>query len=380
MLMSFCINCGKIVRNRKELHENLCMDCYVQSHPLVNFKKSKHPILFLCPDCLSFKLFKKWNDPTSENMSTDIMEELNNNLDSFLTHPNSLYVIISSLNPDPFDLSYVKAHKNITITVMIRGKVFPETSPISSITELVLKTEFQVCTRCKNIRANQHAAEITILKKGKSLTKEEINSYSSFLSKMFEKHATHGMGDYVLTPKAKKNKLIFQIGSVKLAKKLASSFRSKFGALVRESYKHEDQEKSRETRKKISILIRLLPFEIGDVLLYENTPLLILKIFEKQVECLDFFKNTSKKFPTNSLFKAKLLYSHDDLEEFSIISQYQDVLQIMDAQFQIYDLTPPTLFKIPSNNSKIKGFFFKDAIYILPPEKLSEENEFKRSI
>lgn len=363
--MSFCINCGKTVESRKRLLQNLCEDCHLKIHPLITVKKNKIPTISICPTCLSFKVFKNWESPHSQDLNNDILKVLNPRLDSLLSHPSSIEVDAISLEPDPFDLPKVKAKKSVILRFSAQGKVHPEFSSRSLTSELALKCKLETCTRCHNLRSQKHMAEITIVKKNKSFLPEEIQDNLSFISKIYEKQASSGP-DYILPPKIKRNQLMLNLSSISLAKKIASYFRTEKGALTRESYKYKDQEKSRETRKQISILIRLLPFKVGDVLLHKNNPFLVEKIHEKTIECYDFSTESYKKVPTNTLFKEKILFPSNSLEEFLMVSIFNDTAQLMDSQFHIHELPIEKFSKSPPLKSKIKGFFYQDILYIVP--------------
>ncbi|MFX1450546.1 MAG: NMD3-related protein [Promethearchaeota archaeon] len=358
----FCINCGKTGFSKEELLEGLCFNCYKLKNPFILLKKQ--PILHLCKYCFSIKTKKGW----IKTDALDFYEKANNflNDDVKLNFKIAPGLITDIKLDDSSDIQDLVQTNTINFEINYKGIVH-DIFEVNESQIHPIKIKFDMCESCKGFRAKISRSKIRIIAKNRNITELETEE----IIKLFKNSANiyKDPNLYILSPILSKKELIFRVSSIDFARNIADQLKSIFGAVVRESVKFQNRGKSKTKKQDLNILIRLLPFFIGDVIRYNNNLLYVASIQENNINCFDFKDKVMKKFKPKQLINGERYVAKSKLEKFIITAIYKDVIQIMDLKtFQTFEIeikNQPYLINI-SEGTEINGFREGENLYIIP--------------
>ncbi|NVM01471.1 MAG: hypothetical protein HWN67_04000 [Candidatus Helarchaeota archaeon] len=358
----FCINCGKTGLSKEELFEGLCFDCYQEKNPLIILKKQ--PIIHLCKNCLAIKTKKDWINTDQLNFYEKADKLLNEDAQTyFKIAPDITAEIRLDKSSGIQDLLQ---HNTINFEINYNGKVH-NLFEINEIQIHSAKIKLDICENCKGYKSEVSKSKIRIIAKKRNITESEIEE----IIRLFKNSANiyKDPNLYILSPILSKTELIFRVSSIDFARNIANQLKSKFGAVIRESIKFVDREKSKTKKQDLNILIRLLPFFPGDVIKYNNNLYYIISIHENNVNCFDFKAKEIKKFKSKQIINGERYLLKSKLEKFIITAIYKDEIQIMDLKtyqtFEIEIKNQPHLIKI-NEGTEINGFREGENLYLIP--------------
>lgn len=358
----FCINCGKTGISKEELFEGLCFNCYRAKNPLVMLKKQ--PIIHLCKDCLAIKTKKDWINTDELNFYEKVNKLLNEDAQSYFKIAPDITVNIRL--DESSGIKELLQYNTIGFEVNYNGKVHN----IFEVNESQIhsaKIKYDICENCKGYKSKVAKSKIRIIAKKRNITESEIEE----IIKLFKNGANiyKDPNLYILSPILSKRELIFRVSSIDFARNITNQLKSRFGAVIRESVKFVDREKSKTKKQDLNILVRLLPFFPGDVIKYSNNLFYVISIHENNINCLDFKSKEIKKFKSKQLINGDRYLVKSKLEKFIITAIYKDVIQIMDLKtFQTFEIEikkQPYLIKI-NEGTEINGFREGENLYLIP--------------
>lgn len=296
----FCYRCGK----EAPLVGGLCRECYAKEHSL--FSMAERYAVVACKTCDSFQL-EEW---MSFEHVEDIVERL------MQREAGKLKLVFMEDFDEPRH-EYVQVLYALTYYEEgywgVQARFLGFDDPFSSIPilephDFELHFKFTVCPSCSKKYGGYYEAVLQIRRDGRFLTKEEKDSFLAEVTSLSEEETRQFNMGFITQVRIRKEGIDFQMGSLKVTKKIARALQSRYGGTVSESYRlcGFDRQAGKE-RYRTTVVLRLSSYEEGRFVFFEErlwkvagaTDKLILRSFAEE-RVLDF-KKVEKEQAASSL-------------------------------------------------------------------------------
>ncbi|NVM53731.1 MAG: hypothetical protein HWN66_08510 [Candidatus Helarchaeota archaeon] len=351
-----------------KLIDNLCQQCYIELHPLLQFPLPLQ--LKLCKKCNRYYLKNRW--------ISSPFESLEHILDSALKDVIPLQVEIS-----PQAELEIKTHvfgkfesilktNSITIDIQAIGhahetlEIYPEVYKTRKVNLI-----FTVCPSCLSLRRGEYQAVLHILTPNREMLERERDYILSLVENESVRSTKLDFLAYITKFTMKKGKISFYIGSEKFARSLASIISYNLGGFLKETYKFGSRKIPKEVkRNKLYISLYLPTFVNGDLLWANNAPLFVIKVQGKSVVGINLTTHEKFKMPLKVLKNAKILQHWSDIRSFIYFSQTNETIQLMDLKnYEIFDVQKSSKYSELEVGRNIKGFEVDGKLYLIPNNK-----------
>ncbi|MHA1783880.1 MAG: NMD3-related protein [Candidatus Helarchaeota archaeon] len=364
----FCIKCGKDNLKKSELIENLCFDCYKEMNPLFTINRQKIPTLFLCKNCQNFRFSynKKWSHP-KENFFEDITSDLSANSSKFIKKDENIEIQFSIIDENKINFEVLNSNRMLRVRLdAVKIGEGDSENQFMDTEEIPIKIEVSICDKCNQIRRNLSRVELHFQGKNRMLKEDEILYIEEIIENEFEKFLKINPDVFILIPSKKGRVLKYKISSFKLAKKIANLIKNQLDATLREAFKYEDREKSRnKVRSQAIITVILPPFRVGEIFELRNEIYQVTSIMNKTIICLNLYSFQKTKFSFDDLKHAKEI-TDEMLNSFTILFISNNNVQIMDnSTFMTYDIPIKEPLKNVKEGMEIRGIKKENKIILI---------------
>jgi len=258
----FCYKCGK----EAPLTDGLCAACYASEHSLLELKERYD--ITACKTCDSFQM-EEWM-PFSH--VEDIIERI------IQKEAGKARVVFVEDFSDPtheciqcaYGMTYCDEYWLIESLFLGYDDPFSEI-PIREEHDFELHFKFTVCPSCSKKYGGYYEAVLQIRREGRFLTKEEKNLFLSEVTRLSEAELESYNMAFITQVLPKKEGIDFQMGSLKVTKKIARALQSAYGGTIAESHRLAgfDRQAGKE-RYRTTVVLRLSVFEAGLFVLYDG--------------------------------------------------------------------------------------------------------------
>ena len=332
-MKGFCYRCGY----EGELIEGLCKECYAQVYPLFHIPKEIK--IEVCHMCGSYKR-RTWQDPKGEDLYS-ILEEIayyatKDNLKK--AHKN---IEIEIIPQEPGQLPGGKRTKvEIPVKVVGRGKLPGEDRERTMEQDVKVCLQMVQCPRCSRYMSNYYEATLQIRAMNRPLTEEEKEEIDKFVRKEVEKRLKKDRMAFISKFIPKKEGLDYQIGSMGGARNIAASIKSKYGGKIKETAKLVGVGKDGRNLYRITIVVRIPEYKIGDIVEYRDKVYKVVSIKEDKLY-LEDITDSREKIPiqwSTAEKETRLLKRKEECPTATVISVSPETVVAMDDRnYEIYE-------------------------------------------
>ncbi|GBF36459.1 MAG TPA: hypothetical protein EYG77_01385 [Methanothermococcus okinawensis] len=332
-MKGFCYRCGY----EGELIEGLCKECYAQVYPLFHIPKEIK--IEVCHMCGSYKR-RTWQDPKGEDLYS-ILEEIayyatKDNLKK--AHKN---IEIEIIPQEPGQLPGGKRTKvEIPVKVVGRGKLPGEDRERTMEQDVKVCLQMVQCPRCSRYMSNYYEATLQIRAMNRPLTEEEKEEIDKFVRKEVEKRLKKDRMAFISKFIPKKEGLDYQIGSMGGARNIAASIKSKYGGKIKETAKLVGVGKDGRNLYRITIVVRIPEYKIGDIVEYRDKVYKVVSIKEDKLY-LEDITDSREKIPiqwSTAEKETRLLKREEECPTATVISVSPETVVAMDDRnYEIYE-------------------------------------------
>ncbi|MHA1321866.1 MAG: NMD3-related protein [Candidatus Helarchaeota archaeon] len=371
-MQNFCYKCGRSSEEAGQLINNLCHNCYKETHPLIEFPKIFK--IKLCKNCNRYYLKGRWISTQTNDLEKILDTAIKENVPlQIKSVPQVNLKIISHITGN---LDNILNRKQGSIDIEAIGTVHEALYDYKeTYRERPVKIDLIICPSCLSLKKGAYQAVLHILTPKRNMLEKERDYIYSVINDECERWIQIDSLAYISKIRIKKGKLTFFIGSEKFARSLALLLSFQLGGNVKETYRAGSQKIPKEIKKnKLFISIYLPTFKVGDLLLVKNTLLFITKIKGKRVWGFNL-KNHQKFIKPLRIFKnAKIIRQLNDLRSFIYFSQMRDAIHLMDRKnYQIYEIQKvPESIDLPIGGT-LKGFEIENQIYLIPENLIPKD-------
>ncbi|MEX2680544.1 MAG: NMD3-related protein [Candidatus Sigynarchaeota archaeon] len=369
----FCPVCSKTVSLDEIKKYTTCKACYNKEHPLFTLDKSSL-FIQICPTCMRYRNIeddaKAWNVPEAKVYKEVWMQAIYHFLLTKIPgHEKLDFFIDFKHEPDVLD-----SGKKKIVWFELTGRERDENEPREATMTVQLKYSVGSCNECAQKRVGYHNSVIqlrTAMKRAENdAIIEQMRHDVELLAARIESHGMAQVTSIETVPGGVDIKLV----SKKLGKVIAGQLRKKYCVEVKESFKLVGIDKetgSGQTRQFFGI--RLLPFLPGDVLLLPKSgdPCLVLKTTSAMLHLVSLTTGRVEHAKPDTFTEESIVFQSgkDNLAQFQVISlnKSDGTMNLMDlATFEERVEKIQPWLGIDAEGVTIAGFYFADALYLLP--------------
>ena len=352
-----CYQCGK-----PSVLDGLCTDCYNKEHPLIEVES---PLTLLsCKQCGSVKVPGGWKNLTFE--AADSGDLWPHQVDILLD--NEVKPLIEGIELEIEEEK--RLDRVLQIVLRAIGKSHEDLPVHEEEYPIEIRFSYGTCDTCGMKSGGYYEATLQIRADGRQLTEEEEDDIVRIVTEMTI--AQYGSDDKAFVSKVSSDKygLDFQIGSEHLCRSIADVLESKYLAQRKQNYKLIGQDKGGKDKFRITILIRLHRFGVGDFVRVLGNPCQVMAMSKGGLTCFDLVQRQRFTMnPKSSKWRTlEYLTSKDDKREFMITTRvYGKPVQLMDSKtYEIREIDESLFDSEIETGSAVYGLMVDEEFYLLP--------------
>ena len=354
-----CYQCGS-----PAVLDGLCGKCYDEEHPLI--KVSTPLSLLACRRCGSVKIPGGWKKLDAGVSDSDDLWPLQVDilLDNEVT-PSAPDIELTIEEEKRLDRVL-----NVIITAM--GSSHEDLPPHEEQHSVEIRFSYGTCGTCAMMSGGYHEAILQIRADNRSLTEEEEDDIVDTVTEMTI--AEYGSDDKAFVTKVSSDKfgLDFQIGSEHLCRMIAKDLESRYLAQRKDNYKLVGQDKGGKDKFRITILIRLNRFLIGDFIKVLDRPCQVMTMSKGGLTSFDLVQRERFTMnPKSSKWRTmEFITSKDERREYMVTTKvYGQPVQLMDSEsYEIREVDEALFDESIESGSTVYGLILDDEFYLLPSE------------
>ncbi|MHA2068427.1 MAG: NMD3-related protein, partial [Candidatus Thorarchaeota archaeon] len=337
-------------------------ECYRRTHPLVEVRTPLK--LLACKRCGAVKVPGGWK--TLIDQATDPEDLIERQIKILLQQEVQLHI-------DDVQLEYSQEKildrvRHILLTAS--GKSDPSLSAHSERYPVEVRFRYGTCDTCAMMSGGYYEAILQVRADKRPITDKEDEEIVSVVTNLTVAKYGKDVKAFVTEVSRDKYGLDFKIGSEHLSKRIADELQSKYLAQRKENYKLIGEDKRGKKKYRITILIRLPRFSLGDFVRVDSKPCQVTGMGRGGLSCYSLIDGN--RFTIN-LKSAKwktleFISPESDKRQFMIVSNlYNQPVQIMDSEsFEMYEIDQKDLTIEVATGATAFGLYLDGRVYLLP--------------
>ena len=340
-----CVDCGE----EKEIFRNgSCLSCYLKTHQF-----TKGPDVFTIPYCVHCKSYKYKNLWYLDSFETVLIRYIKH----YFSISHELENISFSFQCENAD-EYIK-HCNIDISGVLGGNNISESHSIE------IRIKNHVCDICSKQFGGYHEAIIQLRPEKKKFSDEKIDELLIFVEDQIISLQEKNVNLFLADMGREHGGLDFYLSDKQAAFTIVKKIQETYGGYITTSSKNVGMKDGRQLYRD-TYLLRLLPFDVEDLLRIHDTYFFIEKISKNSIHLLNLEKSEHSIHEASAIEDVVVLKSTDFVKEMIIVSQKETEIQVMDQKsYHIYVIKKPKDRRIDDEILPII-FIDEEHIYIYP--------------
>lgn len=322
-----CYLCGE-----PAVLDGLCQECYDKEHPLIQVET---PLaITTCKRCGSIQVPGGWKTLSSISPNDQREEQIGVLLDMAVKPlATELSMEIEEIN---------RLDRVLHLVLHVTGKSAPELDPHTEEYPVEVRYTYATCDMCSMKSGGYYEATLQIRANEREVTEDEQEKIVEIARERTIAEYGKDKGAFILQIDDTKFGLDLFIGSDILCRKIADEIEALFLADRKENFKLVTQDRGGKRKYRITIVLRLPQYIVGDFIEVAGNPCQVLEIGKGGLSCYDLVER--RRFTINQKSSKwrtiSFIAKSSEKRAFSIVSNtYGQPLQIMDSKtFEVKEL------------------------------------------
>ena len=343
--MSFCVKCG---RDCEESLNGLCIDCWLDGRKLTELPH--HVDLKVCTNCGEFLFGDRWVKKSLEVAVQDAaVDALSVIRDAKVTAVSTTYDC-----QDPY-VYVVNVHSDCDVMGYLT----------SDDVSTIVRIKNNVCKRCSRQLGSYYEAILQIRTGAKGgLTPEQREESLAFTEDYVERAASTNKSLFITKMEIVTGGVDVYLSSISLGKNLAKEFSELYCAETKESPKLVGQTTDGQDMYRLTYLVRLPEYHVGDVVIHEGRYCKLIRVSGNGGRVLDLMNFREKSVRKSDMTSIKLYEKAADLKEATVISDSGSEIQVLHPDnYSTVDLKVPEGFE---HGDSVTTVVIDDILYLVP--------------
>lgn len=345
----FCVECGK---ETEDLVNGLCIECFLRDRQLVSLPE--HLNLQICSNCGRYPWHGSWIHADVQDMAVKLARE---NL-----KPIKEARVVATEGSAYFQDDY-----NLCVTLKCRVAVSDFETDAAATT--VVRVKNTVCQICSRRLGNYYESILQIRAPGRERTLDP-ELQDEVLAKVERKVDAQGEFDanaFITKMEIVPGGVDVYLSQIALGKSISKDLGEEYCAETDEASKLVGQSRDGIEMYRVSYLVRLPEFHVGDVVRHQKGYWLLARVNGTggRLTSLKDFRETSVR--RKDMPELKVYCKAAELEEATVVSSMPGEIQVMDPRsYATVDLLVPEGADI---GDAVRVVRIDDVLYYVPPLK-----------
>jgi nonsense-mediated mRNA decay protein 3 len=316
MIAMICVDCGE----EKEIFRNgSCLSCYLKTH---QFTKGPDVFTILhCVHCDSYKYKNLWYLESFENI-------LKRYITQYFSISHELEHISIAIQCDETD-EYIKSCL-VDITGELDGHIVKESHTIE------IRIKNHVCEVCSKQFGGYHEAIIQIRPDKKKLSDEKLDELLLFVEDHIISLQKRHTNLFLADMGREHGGLDFYLSDKQAAFSIVKKLQETYGGYITTSSKNIGMKDGRQIYRD-TYLLRLLPFDVEDILRINGVYFFVEKISKNTIHLFNLEKDEHSIHEASDIEDAIVFSGKDFIKDMIVVNQKEHEVQVMDQKsYRIY--------------------------------------------
>ena len=342
--MSFCVKCGI---DCEDTINGLCLECFLNGRELM--KLPHHVDLQRCTNCEEYYIRERWI-PMDE---ADAVEETAISGISIIAEGELISVG-----------TFADKQDDRTFQVTIQADIGVGGRITDAECKTLVRLKNTVCKKCSRQLGNYYEATLQIRSGDKGLTDELRDETVRRVRDSVELQSKTNRGLFITKVKEVRGGVDIQLSSTSLARSLTKDLIEAYGAESQESASLVGQTSDGLDMYRLTFLVRLPSYHIGDILEMNGKPHLLSGLNKTggRLTSLNDFRDTSAR--KNEIQAMKILAKVSDRKDAIVLTSTGTEVQVMHpTNYSTIDLRIPQDAEIGETVQVVQ---IEDVLYYVP--------------
>lgn len=342
--MSFCVKCGIDI---DKAIDGLCIDCFLNGRKLTSMPH--HVDLNVCANCGDVRLRERW-------VTKDIQEAIDDAaVDSLMAIKEAKVVGIevSSSEQEP------NTHVVVVDSVLnIDGNI------VNDAAATIVRLKNTVCKRCSRQLGNYYEAIVQIRTGSKELSRELKRETLNRVENLVDSQSKNNRQLFITKTEEVQGGLDIYLSSISLGKSVAKDLADTYCAETKEASKLVGQTEDGQDMYRLTYLVRLPDFHLGDVVLFENRYYKLSRVSNNGAKVIDLMNFKERSIKRSDMPDMKVHERSGEMKEATVVSIGSGEIQVLNpSNYSTIDLKVPDDAEI---GDVVKVTDIDDVIYFVP--------------
>lgn len=340
----FCVECG-ISTDRTV--NGLCMDCFLKDRSLVSLPD--HVDLFVCTSCGQF-LWRGEYQPMAFEKALSMAAR------SALGVIREARLVECTADISPRD------EYNYSVTLRCRLSI--SDFEADALASTIVRVKNSVCKICSRRTGNYYESILQIRTSAKAIPADLMDEVLARVERVVDNAAATNPNAFVTKMELVPGGVDVYLSLIALGRELSKTLSDLYCAETDESSKLVGQSRDGIDMYRVSYLVRLPDFHVGDVVRYGKKYYLLTRVSNSggKIRSLSNFSEATVRRP--NMPDLKVYAKESDLESADVISRASGEVQILDpADYSVRDLLVP---KGESVGDTVKIVRIDGVLYYVP--------------
>jgi nonsense-mediated mRNA decay protein 3 len=335
----FCVECGA----EGKVYESVCEECFLKKHKLVELPDTLD--FEMCKECGSFLVGSKWMKVPVERAIEMVLDEAM----SYEKEVDSSRFTVELIPEDEMNFS-----------IVVECDMYVYDLRTSKELQARVRLKPSQCVTCTRKKSMYYEAILQVRADGRDLAEEELDKITEVVHKRVEAST----GTFISKEERMHTGLDFYMGSNDVARNLSKELANMYSAQEQSSPKLVGMKDGHDLYR-VTYLVRLPQYKVGDVINYQGTLYQVRKM-ATTVSLMNLEDWNTQSFPPSELVGSRVedCFHLDAV----LLAQSDNEIQIMDPDtLKTVSIKKPEGFQ-PSGE-EVSIVKCEKGIFIAPSQK-----------
>ena len=342
--MNFCVKCGK---ETEGTIDGLCTECFLDGRKLISLPH--HVDLKICANCGDFGTGESW---ATKDQRTAIEDAAVSSLVA-VKEARVVSIEASSTEQEPF------THVVQVDAVLDIGGYVTEDSAST-----LVRLKNTVCKRCSRQLGNYYEAILQIRASSKETSAKVMREALNRVENLVDTHSVSNRQMFITKTEEVQGGIDIYLSSISLGKAIAKELSDTYFAETKEAFKLVGQKDDGQNMFRITYLVRLPDFHVGDVIQFEGRYFKLTRVSGGGAKVIDLMNFRERAIKRSDMPSFKVHARSGDLRDAVVVNRSGEEIQVLHpSNYSTVDLNVPSGAEI-SETAKVVEI--DDVLYFVP--------------
>ncbi|MDR3205695.1 MAG: hypothetical protein LBT41_01135 [Candidatus Methanoplasma sp.] len=320
--MSFCVRCGK---DAEGLIDGMCAECFLGSRKPTTLPH--HVDLFRCTNCGEFRKGEDWSGRPLEQAVEGAAEDSL----SVIREADVKELSVSFTEQDPYTFLAV-----VDTVIDVNG------CEVADSASVIVRLKNTVCKRCSRQLGGYYESILQIRTAGKEFPDRLRDEVLNRIGSIVAAQSRTNRGLFITKMELVTGGPDLYLSSISLGRSLAKDIGDSYCAETKEAAKLVGQTSDGQDMYRVTYLVRLPDYHVGDVVRFENRYYKMTRVSAVGGKAVDVVNFRERAIKRSDMQNVKVYEKASDLRSATVVSRSPGEIQILHpSDYSTLDLKIP---------------------------------------